>query len=179
MDEISVSDDVKKAAKSTWASLDVQGSGFELLGKPIVSRLENQDVTKTQVEKRTRRVNKENSRDAQIKDEIVLSSVTTTEKSKRDLHNQKYKVISRNVTANINLQKRDDFAKNKGQKYTSNLINVNKQYNKDDESEITSVSHISKKVIVDTKQKEKPVIIPRTRKPRNEKSQEMKKVVII
>ena len=170
MDEISVSDDIKKAAKSTWASLDVQGSGFELLGKPIVSRLENQDVTKTQVEKRTRRVNKENSRDAQIKDEIVLSSVTTTEKSKRDLQNQKYKVISRNVTANINLQKRDDFAKNKGQKYTSNLINVNKQYNKDDESEITSVSHISKKVIVDTKQKEKPVIIPRTRKPRNEKS---------
>ena len=44
MDEISVTEKNKKLALSTWDSLDVQGSGFELLGKPIVSRLENQDV---------------------------------------------------------------------------------------------------------------------------------------
>ena len=45
VDEISVTEDNKKLVKSTWDSLDVQGSGFELLGKPIVSRLENQDVS--------------------------------------------------------------------------------------------------------------------------------------
>ena len=130
VDEISVSDKNKKIEKSTWASLDVQGSGFELLGKPIVSRLENQDVTKTQVGKRTTRLNKEKINTTQSKEENIISSVTTTEKSKRDLLNQKYKTISQNVTANINLQKRDDFNKNRVQKYTK--YTTNKQF--EDES---------------------------------------------
>ena len=130
------------------------------MGNPIVSRLENQDVTKTQVGQRIKRINKENINTTQSKEENILSSVTTTEKSKRELLNQKYKTISQNVTANINLQKRDDFSKNRGQKYTK--YTTNKQY--EDESEVTSDSHISKKVIKDIKKpQEKPKIIPRTR----------------
>ena len=37
-------------AKSTWDSLDVQGSGFELLGYQIVSRLESQDVNENKIQ---------------------------------------------------------------------------------------------------------------------------------
>ena len=214
VDEISVTEDNKKLVKSTWDSLDVQGSGFELLGKPIVSRLENQDVS-AQVKQKTKKLDIEyldeltikkseeainirnieknikkckivksdkfiikrslayvKNKETQLKDEYIQSSVETTEKSKRDNLNQKYKSISQNVTANINLQKRDDYikkSKDKGQKYTQ----VNKYYKKDDESEITSDSHISIKVIKDIKKKEeKPKIIPRTRKERKEKKEE-------
>ena len=45
VDELLITNDLDiKLAKSTWDSLDVQGSGFELLGNPTVSRLESQDV---------------------------------------------------------------------------------------------------------------------------------------
>ena len=163
MDEISVTEENKKLAKSTWDSLDVQGSGFELLAKPIVSRLGNQDVTKSQGDKP-----KQWNLDSQRKEEYIQSTVTTTEKSRRDALTQKYKSISKHVNANINLQQRDDYnlkSKEKAKdKDKTKTYGVSKQYKKEDESEITTESHISKKVIVDIKKKvEQPKIKPRRR----------------
>ena len=50
VDEMSVPSTYQKLAKSTWDTLDVQGSGFELLGHPIVSRLESQDVDSIEIQ---------------------------------------------------------------------------------------------------------------------------------
>ena len=193
-------------ALSTWDSLDVQGSGFELLGKPIVSRSGVQDVTKSQVKKKkwdldieyldellikkseeaiiqrnieknikknkivksdkftikkdlTYLKNKNKSNiDIQQKDEYIQSYITTTEKTEKDTKNQKYKSISQNVNANLNLQKRDDYnirIKDKTQKYKLG----SKQCKKEEESEVTSDSHISRKDIKDFKKKDEKLKI--------------------
>jgi len=84
--------------------------------------------------------------------------------------NQKYKSISQNVTANINLQKRDDYIKKIKDETKKYPKVINEQSKRDDKSEITSESHI-KKVIKDIKNKEeKQRIIPRSRKERKEES---------
>ena len=90
MDEISVSEENKKLAKSTWDSLDVQGSGFELLGNPIVSRLENQDVSKSepQGEKQPKKLDIEYLDELKIKSSEKATNLINIEKN-----NKKCKII--------------------------------------------------------------------------------------
>jgi hypothetical protein len=129
VDEISVSEENKKV-KSTWDTLDVQGSGFELLRKSIVSRPESQDVMRTQGKQKY-----------QTKDEYIQSTVTTSDKSRKEFMNQKYRAISTNITSNVNLQNNDNFYSRKQNKY-----NIYNKENIGDNS-----NNMSRKVIIDTK----------------------------
>ena len=110
VDEISVSEENKNLAKSTWDSLDVQGSSFELLGKkPIVSGLGDQDVLKTQLDKSKQLVIGYQRKD---KSEIKVDSkniyINIHQKGNYP-SNQKYKPVSSQVNADKNQNKRAGF----------------------------------------------------------------------
>ena len=196
VDELSVPNEYDiKLAKSTWDSLDVQGSGFELLGNPIVSRLENQDVDgfESKVEDKPRDWNCDLEIDynddleifAPEKPELEIEFLDDfkIETSKYDISkkaankiNETSKIIkvdkimikgkklkkgkdtgiSQDVIASGTVSTRDA---------TRKVLSVKPRRRDEQESEsITeSVSHISKREIVDIKKKDKKKVKPRRR----------------
>jgi len=177
-------------AKSTWDSLDVQGSGFELLGTPIVSRLENQDVSisEPQGEKKPKMKKEKYSIKGDIsykniktkgtstKEEYIQSSITTTEKTKKDSKTQTYKAISRIETANKNLQKIDDFnASNKTKKQSTKYRISNRDSKNTEESEATSESQTYQS---HTSQKVTKYLTTKEKKTNTAKNQRRKKTFI-
>ena len=185
VDELSVPSEYDiKLAKSTWDSLDVQGSGFELLGYPTVSRLENQDVFlyENQRDKKPRAWNC--TLETDYNDELLIDAPERPEleieflddftiiTSKDDISiraaekvnktskiskiekllfrgiKPKYQIVSKDVNAEKIISTRDE---------TINVVRSKPKGREQVESESVSesVSHISKKVVVDIKHKEK------------------------
>ena len=184
VDELTVPSQLDlKLAKSTWDSLDVQGSGFELLGNPTVSRLENQDVGKfeTQGENKPRDWNCDLEID--YGDELIIDGLEKPvleieflddfmiQTSKDDIS----VIAAEKVNETSRISKGDKISyRGKKQKLEGKSVSKNEIAGKivskrdtssemvikprrrdeiESESISENVSHISKKVVVDIKKK--------------------------
>ena len=149
-----------KLAKSTWDLLDVQGSGFELLGKSTVSRLENQDVDLAQVNiwLNQRKCNLE----VDYIDDLIIDSLEKPQLEIDYLDNFAIKISDKDeektekIIINKGVTKEEIIDKtSKARNVIAGQIIKSRTRDEQEIGSISSISNISKNAIVDITHRDK------------------------